>query len=450
MMSSEVASREGEDANASRRLRGPSEPAVRKAPVVVVFLTVFIDLLGFGMIVPLLTIYARSFDATPFQAGLLVASYSLAQFVFAPIWGHVSDRVGRKPILTLTLAGNALAYTVYAFSRDLTMLFVSRSLSGVFAANISTAQAYVADVTTPENRAKGMGMIGMAFGLGFVLGPAIGGPLGYHVGVWAPGAAAAVLSAIACVLCVVRLDESLTPALRANAQRRAGHPIFALRTALGRKEIAGLLAFFFFLTFGFANLESMAPIFLQDRFGFNEAETGYVFAFIGVCISFAQGFLIGRLSRKYGEANLLRVAPWLIVIGFQLYWLAPNLWVYLVFVPFVAIGMGLSNPSVATLISRRTPPDVQGRTLGLSQSLGALARAISPALAGWLYGRFPTPGIGRALYSRTPAPGLSVIPLLWGGIVIALGIFLVRPCLRLGVPSPAPAARNDLPPPAEI
>ena len=408
---------------------------MRKAPIVVVFLTVFIDLLGFGMIVPLLTIYATKYHATPFQAGLLVASYSLAQFVFAPIWGHVSDRVGRKPILTLTLAGNALSYAVYAFSRDLTMLFVSRTLSGVFAANISTAQAYVADVTTPENRAKGMGMIGMAFGLGFVLGPAMGGPLGHYVGVWAPGAAAAVLSTIACVLCVLRLDESLTPELRARAQKRAGHPILALRTALGRREIAGLLGFFFFLTFGFANLESMAPLFLRDRFGFNEAETGYVFAYIGVCIAFAQGFLIGRLSRRYGEANLLRVAPWFIVVGFQLYWLAPTLWAYLLVVPLVAIGMGLSNPSVATLISRRTPPDVQGRTLGLSQSLGALARAISPGLAGWLYGRFPTPEVVAPIYSKAADAGLSVVPLVWGGVVIAIGIFLARRCLSMAVPA---------------
>ncbi len=423
---------------------------MRKAPLVVVFLTVFIDLLGFGMIVPLLTIYATKFDASPFQAGLLVASYSLAQFVFAPIWGHISDRVGRKPILTLTLAGNALAYGVYALSHDLTMLFVSRTLSGVFAANISTAQAYVADVTTPENRAKGMGMIGMAFGLGFVLGPAMGGPLGHYVGVWAPGAAAAVLSTVACVLCVMRLDESLTPELRAKAQKRAGHPILALRTALGRREIAGLLGFFFFLTFGFANLESMAPLFLRDRFGFNEAETGYVFAYIGVCIAFAQVFLIGRLSKKYGEAKLLRFALWLIVVGFQLYWLSPNLWIYLLFVPLVAIGMGLSNPSVATLISRRTPPDVQGRTLGLSQSLGALARALSPGLAGWLYGRYPTPDVVAGVYSQAAAPGLSIVPLVWGGIVIAVGIFLARTCLSLTVPAPAAASRNTPPVPNEV
>jgi len=411
---------------------------VRKAPIVVIFLTVFIDLLGFGMIVPLLTVYASRYHATAFEAGLLVATYSLAQFVFAPLWGHLSDRVGRKPILTLTLAGNAIAYAVYAFARDLPMLFVSRALSGLFAANISTAQAYVADVTTPENRAKGMGMIGMAFGLGFVLGPAMGGPLGAYVGVWAPGAAAAVLSTVACVLCILRVEESLTPQLRASAKKRSGHPILSLATAMRSKEIAGLLAFFFFLGFGFANLETIAPLFLRDRFGFDEAHTGYTFAYIGVCIAFAQGFLLGRLVRRFGEAKLLRLAPWAIVIGFQVYWLAPTLWVYLLFVPMVAIGMGISNPCVATLISRRTPPDVQGRTLGLSQSLGALARALSPGLAGWLYGHFPTPELVRPLYATAAAPSLSVVPLIWGGCVIAVGIALARRCLLRAI-EPAPA-----------
>jgi len=416
---------------------------LRKAPVFIIFLTVFIDLLGFGMIVPLLSRYATSYGATAFQAGLLVASYSLAQFVFAPIWGHVSDRVGRKPILALTLAGNALSYAVYAFAKDLTVLFVSRTMSGVFAANISTAQAYVADVTTPENRAKGMGMIGMAFGLGFVLGPAMGGPLGHYVGIWAPGAAAALLSTVACVVCVLKLEESVTPELRAKALRRAGHPIMDLRKAIGRKEIAGLLGFFFFLGFGFANLESMAPLFLRDRFGFDEAQTGYVFAYIGVCLAFAQGFLIGRLAKKYGEAKILRTAPWLIAVGLQLYWLAPSLWVYLLVVPVVAIGMGLSNPCVATLISRRTPPEIQGRTLGLSQSLGALARALSPGLAGWLYGHYPTPDLVKPIYAETVAKEISVVPLIWGGASIAFGIFLARKCLRMVFPTPTLAMTID-------
>jgi multidrug resistance protein len=407
---------------------------VRKASVFVVFLTVFIDLLGFGMVVPLLSSYAseQRYGASPFQAGLLVASYSIAQFLFAPMWGHLSDRVGRKPILALTLGGNVLSYALFAVAGDLTMLFVSRSLSGFFGANISTAQAYVADVTTKEDRAKGMGMIGMAFGLGFVLGPAFGGELGERFGTWAPGAGAALLSLIACAVAVFGLPESLTPELRARARGRPGHPILGLRVALGRPELSGLLVLFFFLVFGFANLETILPLFLEDRHGLDQAQSGRVFAYIGVCIAFTQGFLMGRLSRRFGERRLLLVGPVAIAIGMQLYWLAPNLGVFLVAVPVVAVGMGLSNPSVASLISKRTPPDIQGRTLGLSQSLGALARALSPGLAGWLYGAFP-----RA--------GGSIAPLAWGGAVVVLGLLLGARALRRDpadatpVPAGAPA-----------
>jgi multidrug resistance protein len=379
----------------------------------VVFLTVFIDLLGFGMIVPLLSraALAEQYGATPFQAGLLVATYSVAQFLFAPMWGRLSDRVGRKPVLASTLAGNVVAYATYALASDLPTLFVSRALAGFFGANISTAQAYVADVTTRADRAKGMGMIGMAFGLGFVLGPAFGGFLGGHVGPWAPGAAAAGLSAIACAVAAFRLPESLTPELRASARRRKGHPIGELGKAMRRPELAGLLVLFFLLVFGFANLETVLPLFLWDRFDLDEAQSGLVFAYIGVCIAFTQGFLLGRLSRRFGEISLLRVAPLALAVGMQLYWLAPSLAVFLLVVPVVAIGMGLSNPSVASLISKRTPPDEQGHTLGLSQSLGALARALSPGLAGWLYGQFP-----RA--------GGSIAPLVWGGAVVLLGLAL--------------------------
>lgn len=382
---------------------------MQRTSVLVVFLTVFVDLLGFGMVVPLLSRIATTHGASPFEAGLVVASYSLAQFLFAPMWGHLSDRIGRKPVLSVTLAGNALSYGLYAFATNLPLLFVSRSLSGFFGANISTAQAYVADVTTRADRAKGMGMIGMAFGLGFVLGPAFGGFLGEHLGTWAPGAGAALLSTIACSIAVFRLPESLPPELRARARRRSVHPIFDLGAALSRREIAGLLFLFFFLVFGFANLETVLPLFLADRYRFGQAESGGVFAYIGVCIAFTQGFLLGRLSRRFGEARLLRIGLVAIALGMQAYWLAPSFGLFLVAVPVVALGMGLSNPSVASLISKRTPPDIQGRTLGLSQSLGALARALSPGLAGLLYDRFPR------------ADG-SFAPFVWGAAVVLVGL----------------------------
>jgi MFS transporter, DHA1 family, tetracycline resistance protein len=401
---------------------------VRRTPVVVVFLTVFIDLLGFGMVVPLLSRYAEDYGATPFQAGLLVASYSIAQFFLAPVWGRLSDRVGRKPVLAWTLAGNAASYALFAAAGGLPLLFVARTLSGAFAANISTAQAYVADVTTPETRAKGMGMIGMAFGLGFVLGPAIGGLLAHHLGVAAPGAAAAVLSAVACAVAATKLPESLPPALRRRAQTRR-HPILAIRGVLSDRRVGPLVALFFFLVFGFANLESMLALFLKHRFDYDAQATGWVFVYIGVCIAFAQGFLIGRLARRFGEARLLRIAPLVLAVGMQLYWLAPGPGLFFAAVPFVAVGMGLSNPSVASLVSRRTPADAQGRTLGLMQSVGALARAVSPAVAGWLYGAFQR-------------PDGSVAPFVVGGVLVVLGVALGWPALGTnggGAPASEPA-----------
>lgn len=383
---------------------------MRRTSVVVVFLTVFIDLLGFGILIPMLPLYAKEYGATEFLGGLLVAVYSFMQFLFAPMWGHVSDRRGRKPILALTLAGNALSYVLFALGTSLPVLFVARALAGFFAANISTAQAYVADVTTHADRARGMGMIGMAFGLGFVFGPAIGAGLS-HFGSWVPAAASALLSGVAATLAATRLEESLTPQLRASAARKAAHPILFLRQGLTHRATGGLLLLFFFLVFGFANLESMLPYFLADRHGFGKQQTGLLFTYIGVCIAFAQGFLFRRLAGRYGEARLLRVGPILIAVGMQLYWVFPTWWLLLLAVPVVAIGMGLTSPSIPSLLSKRTPADMQGRTLGLSQSLGSLARALSPGLAGLLYKSFP-----RA--------GGSIVPLLWGGGVILLGLLV--------------------------
>lgn len=406
---------------------------MRKSSVLVVFLTVFVDLLGFGILIPLLTLYAKDYGATEFQGGLLVAVYSIMQFLFAPMWGHFSDRFGRKPILTLTLAGTSLSYALFAFADSLPMLFVARAMAGFFGANISVAQAYVADVTTKEDRARGMGMIGMAFGLGFVFGPAFGAFLS-HLKPWAPGAASALLSAIACSVAIFRLPESLPASLRstanADAVRRRSHPILFLRAGLTDPRLGGLLLLFFFLVFGFANLESMLPFFLQDRYGFGKAETGWIFAYIGVCIAFAQGFLFKRVARRFGEQKLLRAGPIFIAVGLQLYWLMPTWPLLLLAIPIVAIGMGVTNPSIPSLLSKRTSPDMQGRTLGLSQSLGALARALSPGLAGWLYHRYPR-------------EGGSIVPFLFGGAVVLVGLAVGWRATRPEEGPPSPVATVD-------
>jgi len=398
---------------------------VRKTPLLVVFLTVFIDLLGFGIVIPFLPMYAQDLGATGLTAGLVLSTFSFMQFLFAPMWGRLSDKVGRRPVLLGTLAGNALSYLLFAFAQDLPTVFAARALAGFFGANIPVAQAYVADVTTPENRARGMGLLGMAFGLGFVFGPAVGGLL-FEVAHWAPGATAATLSAIAFSLALFRLPESLTPELRSAATARRAHPILFLATALRTPAVGGILLLFFFLIAGFVHLEFAMPFLLRDRFDFDTKQVGLVFVFIGVCMAFAQGFLFRRVAKRYGEPRLLLMGPVAIAIGMQLYWLLPAWPMLLPAIAVVAVGMGVSNPSVPSLISKRTPPHMQGQTLGLSQSLGALARALGPFLAGWLYDAYQVHPPGGTPWSFAP-------------FVAGAGLILVGVALGWRSLEPAPA-----------
>lgn len=384
---------------------------MRKTPLLVVFLTVFVDLLGFGIVIPFLPMYAQDLGATGLLAGLVLSTFSFMQFLFAPMWGRLSDRVGRRPVLLVTLAGGALSYALFAVARDLTTVFVARALAGFFGANIPVAQAYVADVTTPENRARGMGLLGMAFGLGFVFGPAVGGLLS-EVAVWAPGAAAATLSGTAFVIALFRLPESLAPEVRSVASTRRAHPILFLRTALRTPAVSGILLLFFFLVAGFVHLEFAVPFLLRDRFGFDKQHVGFVFVFIGLCMAFAQGFLFRRVAARFGEPKLLRIGPVAIAVGMQLYWLLPAWPMLLPAIALVAVGMGVSNPSIPSLLSKRTPADMQGQTLGLSQSLGAFARAVGPFLAGWLYDDFKVAG------------GWSYAPFVAGAVLVLVGVAL--------------------------
>jgi len=266
------------------------------SPLVIIFVTVFIDLLGFGIIIPLLPFYAESFGASAFKIGLLGTSFSLMQFLFSPIWGRWSDRIGRKPIILVGLMGSCLSYLGLALSTSLTLLFVSRIVGGIAGANIPTAQAYIADVTTPENRAKGMGMVGAAFGLGFIFGPAIGGVLS-RFGPQTPMWFASALCFSNFVAAWFLLPESRS----VSAETKSLGRMEAFRHAMTKPALLILLTLYFIVTLAFSGFETTFALFSEARFGFTSSTIGFLFAFIGVVLALVQGVLVGRVVKLIPE-----------------------------------------------------------------------------------------------------------------------------------------------------
>ncbi|HYE87686.1 MAG TPA: MFS transporter [Vicinamibacterales bacterium] len=363
------------------------------SPLVVILVTVFIDLLGFGIIIPLLPFYAESFGASAFAIGLLGTSFSLMQFLFAPIWGRWSDRIGRKPIILVGLLGSCLSYLALALSTSLALVFVARIVGGIAGANIPTAQAYIADVTTPENRARGMGMVGAAFGLGFIFGPAIGGLLS-RVSPETPMWFASALCLANFVAAWFLLPESRV----ADAGRRSMGRIEAFRHALTQPTLLLLLGLFFLVTLAFSSFEATFAIFSEAKFGFTASTIGFVFAFIGVVLAIVQGVLVGRVVKLFGERRLIPIAIGSIALGIGLVPFAWNVPTLLVALGVLAIGMGFNNPSITAMVSKLADADDQGGTLGLAQSLASLGRVVGPAWGGYMYDAYgmTTPYVSAA------------------------------------------------------
>src|SRR5262249_23537260 len=281
----------------------------RISPLAVIFLTVFVDLVGFGVIVPLLPFYAEHFQASPQTVTLLMAIYSFMQFFSAPLWGGLSDRHGRKPVLLASLLGIALSYLWLAFAHSLWALFAARAFAGIMAGNIAAAQAYIADVTPPEKRAHGMGLIGAAFGLGFIFGPAIGGLLGganpAHPNFAAPALTASGLSLLAFAFAAVFLQESRNPAALATHERRPLSRFAVLGTAMRDPELRVMVLLLFLVTFVFAGMESTFALWSERNFGWGPRQNGYVFAYTGILAALIQGGLMRRLARRFGESHLV-------------------------------------------------------------------------------------------------------------------------------------------------
>ncbi len=372
----------------AEKITGTEDEKFFTRPLLIIYLTVFLDLVGFGIVIPSLPYYVETeaFRATPFEIGLLFASYSLMQFLFAPILGSLSDKYGRRPVLFFSILGSAVGYLFIGFAFALWMVFFGRIVAGITGGNISTAQAYIADVTTKENRAKGMGIFGAMFGLGFVFGPAIGGILSRY-GIHVPFLFAAVLSLLNAVLLYFILPESikLNP-LAATKFRKNG---FAqILESLSNARFGTLNAIYFFLVTSFSIMTYAFVLFTIFRFNYSAEQNGYIFFYIGILAVIFQGGLFNILVKKFGENPLMVVGCLMMAASFfaipfitrDVGGLIGLLSVVLV----LTVGNSMASPAITSLASTVSDENEQGASLGVLQSGASLARAIGPALGGVL------------------------------------------------------------------
>jgi DHA1 family tetracycline resistance protein-like MFS transporter len=366
---------------------------MKRTPAYLVLLTVFIDLLGFGIIIPLLPFYALHFGAGATVIGLLTSSYSFMQFLFVPFWGRLSDRVGRRPIILMSVTGSFVSYLIFGFADSLTILFLSRMLAGFMGANISTAQAYIADSTSFEERAKYMGLIGAAFGVGFMLGPFIGGVMS-KISYGTPGFFASGLSLINAILAYYLLPESLKEK-SARVRRLSFLNIVAIREAFLKKGIGSLVLVSLFYTIAFSILYVAFPLFSKEVLGYDASQNGYFFAYVGLIAIIIQGGVIGRLANKLGEKALLIVGLMCFFASLALVPGTRDMPRLIVAATLLAIGSAIISPSITTLISKHSGTEEQGAMLGVSQSFSSLGRVIGPSLGGLI---FASAGISWPFY----------------------------------------------------
>jgi multidrug resistance protein len=359
---------------------------MKKSPLLVIFMTVFIDLVGFGIVIPVLPFYAEgtAFNATPRTVGLLFASYSIMQLIFSPILGRLSDKYGRRPVLLLSIIGTGIGFLILGFATTLWMLFAGRILDGITGGNISTAQAYIADVTTKEERAKGMGLIGAAFGLGFIFGPAIGGILsgwGIHV----PFFFAASLCFANAILLYFTLPETVTRDHPARVSAAGGRGLSLLIKSLAQPRLGFVLVIYFLFIVAFSIMTTSFSLYTMFRFGYDAQHTGYLFAYVGLIAVIIQGGLIGRLVKRFGEialvvtgavffAGSLFAVP---LVGPQ----AGGLLALMIGGGTFSAGNSLATPALSSLASKTAGAADQGTVLGVTQSVASLARAIGPTIA---------------------------------------------------------------------
>lgn len=400
----------------------------RRPELAIIFATVFLYLLGFGIVIPIIPLLSRDFGASPLQSGLLMSVYSLMQFVFAPFWGRLSDRFGRRPILLFCLLGEGLSYLLFAAARNLELLFLARILAGFFGASLSTASAAISDVTPPNERSKGMALIGAAFGLGFVFGPALGGALtvwGQHLYGGDAGAATSFTMVWVAALCFANflfgvrfLKETLKAEHRSTRKRGRFSVLFEKATI---PVVGPLMGVFFLASLAMSSMEANLILYMGEKFAWTVQQVSFGFAYIGVMIVFTQGFLVRRMIPKLGERTTLMIGLASFLIGLIGIPTMGHVVGIAVAMTFLALGNGLTNPSTLGSISVLTPVDEQGATLGATQSLASLGRILGPAIGGFIYQRlaiqapfwlssvmaFGALAIVIAMMSRLPDAGRS-------------------------------------------
>lgn len=360
-----------------------------KSALTLIFITVFIDLLGFGILIPILPSFAvKELGVEEASVGIAIAIYSFVQFLFNPILGKLSDRYGRRPVIVICLFLNALGYVVFAFTHSFVILLVSRIIAGIGGSSIGVAQAYIADVTTREERSKGMGLIGAAFGLGFVFGPLIGGLLS-DFGYLVTGFMAAGFSFSAFIVSIFFLPESLKlDQLNLNKETSIKRKLIdfsAMKKVLENPGLAILILLFFILTFSFANIYGTFALLGLKIYGFTDMQNGYMFGIVGLSSAIVQGGLIGRINKIMSKKNILIVASFLIMITLALIPYAGNFLGLAIVSIIFSYGTGTFQPSVLSLISEVASDTEQGITLGLNQSLASFARVLGPLWGGFTF-----------------------------------------------------------------
>jgi DHA1 family tetracycline resistance protein-like MFS transporter len=400
----------------------------KKSPLPIIFLTIFIDLVGFGIVFPVLPLYAERFGASTFTIGALVAIFSAMQLMAAPLLGKLSDRVGRRPVLLISIFGSGIGFVIMGAAGALWMLFLARIIDGASGGNISTAQAYIADVTPPENRSRAMGMIGAAFGLGFIFGPVLGGLLS-QISLSTPFYFAAGLAFVNVILIYFRVPESLSKEDRMKPHDRSS-ALDVFHHGKGRVLVMVMSAYFFMIT-GFAIMTTLFALFTERRFGWDARHNGYIFAYIGVLGVIIQGGLLKPLLKIFNETALASFGAALLGVSMFMLPYSNRLGFLLVVSAGLALGNGLLTPTLNGLASKNVDRRWQGRAMGLMQSAGSMGRLLGPLLGGWLLAM----DVKRPLleYGRTP---------FWVGS----GIIFVALALTLGLAgSPQLEAPNVVP-----